>query len=81
MLYREAYRMLCDSFEAEDAVQNLYVKLWEKKKQLDAVDVPPISQKGNDPISCFWGVPFFCAGLGFALYSLFPIGVIVKTDT
>ena len=43
MLYREAYRMLGDSFEAEDAVQNLYVKLWEKKEQLDAVDVPPIS--------------------------------------
>ena len=41
MLYREAYRMLGDSFEAEDAVQNLYVKLWEKKEQLDAVDVPP----------------------------------------
>ena len=33
MLYREAYRMLGDSFEAEDAVQNLYVRLWEQKEQ------------------------------------------------
>lgn len=35
MLYREAYRMLCDRFEAEDAVQNLYVRLWEQKELLD----------------------------------------------
>lgn len=35
MLYREAYRMLCDKFEAEDAVQNLYLRLWEQKEQLD----------------------------------------------
>ena len=35
MLYREAYRMLCDRFEAEDAVQNLYyVRLWEQKELL-----------------------------------------------
>ena len=34
MLYREAFRMLCDSFEAEDAVQNLYLKLWERKDEL-----------------------------------------------
>lgn len=34
MLYREAYRMLCDSFEAEDAVQNLYMRLWERKEEL-----------------------------------------------
>ena len=34
MLYREAYRMLCDKFEAEDAVQNLYLRLWERKKEL-----------------------------------------------
>lgn len=40
MLYREAYRMLCDSFEAEDAVQNLYLKLWEKRNELGAVAVP-----------------------------------------
>ena len=34
MLYREAYRMLCDRFEAEDAVQNCYLKLWEQKELL-----------------------------------------------
>lgn len=34
MLFREAYRLLCDSFEAEDAVQNLYVKLWEQREEL-----------------------------------------------
>ena len=28
MLYREAYKVLGDAFEAEDAVQNLYVRLW-----------------------------------------------------
>ena len=37
MLYREAYRMLCDRFEAEDAVQNLYVRLWEQKELLGYV--------------------------------------------
>ena len=37
MLYREAYRMLCDRFEAEDAVQNLYLRLWEHKQQLSSV--------------------------------------------
>lgn len=26
--------MLCDSFEAEDAVQNLYMRLWERKEEL-----------------------------------------------
>ena len=40
MLYREAFRMLCDSFEAEDAVQNLYLKLWEKRDELDTVVAP-----------------------------------------
>ena len=40
MLYREAFRMLCDSFEAEDAVQNLYLKLWEKRRELDTVIAP-----------------------------------------
>ena len=39
-LYREAYRMLCDSFEAEDALQNLYLKLWEQKDTLDTLAVP-----------------------------------------
>ena len=38
-LYREAYRMLCDSFEAEDALQNLYLKLWEQKENLDTLIV------------------------------------------
>ena len=40
MLYREAYRMLCDRFEAEDAVQNLYVRLWEQKELLDHLASP-----------------------------------------
>ena len=39
-LYREAYRMLCDSFEAEDAVQNLYLKLWERRDELNTVVAP-----------------------------------------
>ena len=40
MLYREAYRMLGDRFEAEDAVQNLYVRLWEQKERLDHLVSP-----------------------------------------
>lgn len=40
MLYREAYRMLCDRFEAEDAVQNLYLKMWGHKEQLDNLLAP-----------------------------------------
>lgn len=40
MLYREAYRMLCDTFEAEDAVQNLYLRLWEQKEQLGTLIAP-----------------------------------------
>lgn len=40
MLYREAFRMLCDSFEAEDAVQNLYLKLWEKRDELSTLVTP-----------------------------------------
>ena len=39
-LYREAYRMLCDQFEAEDAVQNLYLRLWEQREQLDNLVAP-----------------------------------------
>lgn len=39
-LYREAYRILCDSFEAEDALQNLYLKLWEQKENLDTLANP-----------------------------------------
>ena len=40
LLYREAYRMLCDSFEAEDAVQNLYLRLWERKDELKDIVAP-----------------------------------------
>ena len=40
MLYREAYRMLGDSFEAEDAVQNLYMKLWERRGSLKSIETP-----------------------------------------
>ena len=40
MLYREAFRMLCDSFEAEDAVQNLYLKLWENREALNSIAAP-----------------------------------------
>ena len=32
--------MLCDSFEAEDAVQNLYLKLWERKDELKNIVAP-----------------------------------------
>ena len=39
-LYREAYKMLCDSFEAEDAVQNLYLRLWEKRNGLGTLVAP-----------------------------------------
>lgn len=34
ILYSGAYRMLGNKFEAEDAVQTLYLKLWEKREQL-----------------------------------------------
>lgn len=40
ILYREAFRMLCDSFEAEDAVQNLYLRLWEHKGELGGLVSP-----------------------------------------
>ena len=40
ILYREAYMMLGDSFEAEDAVQNLYMRLWEKRNELDTLLAP-----------------------------------------
>lgn len=32
--------MLGDSFEAEDAVQNLYMRLWEKRNELDTLLAP-----------------------------------------
>ena len=40
MLYREAYKVLGDAFEAEDAVQNLYVRLWEQMETLDHLASP-----------------------------------------
>ena len=40
MLFREAYRLLCDKFEAEDAVQNLYMKLWEQRGELKELVSP-----------------------------------------
>ena len=39
-LFREAYRLLCDRFDAEDAVQNLYLRLWERKEELDNLVSP-----------------------------------------
>lgn len=43
-LYRVAVRILGDSCEAEDAVQNLYLKLWERRDTLGSV--------GNDEAYC-----------------------------
>ncbi len=40
MLFREACRILCDRFEAEDAVQNLYLRLWEQKNELQHLISP-----------------------------------------
>ena len=40
MLYREAYKVLGDAFEAEDAVQNMYVRLWEQKEELRHIVSP-----------------------------------------
>lgn len=37
-LYRVAVRMLGDSSEAEDAVQNLYLKLWERRDTLGNIE-------------------------------------------
>ena len=42
LLFREAMRILCDRFEAEDAVQNLYVRLWGKRDELANL-VSPVS--------------------------------------
>lgn len=37
LLFRDAMRILCDRFEAEDAVQNLYMRLWEKRLELQNI--------------------------------------------
>ncbi len=39
-LYREAFRMLGERFEAEDAVQNLYMRLWQQKDILQSLNSP-----------------------------------------
>lgn len=39
-LYRAAYRLLGSQAEAEDALQDLYVKLWAARDTLDAVRSP-----------------------------------------
>ena len=36
-LYRIAYRFLEDEFEAKDAVQDLLIKLWNQREQLDGI--------------------------------------------
>lgn len=40
LFFRDAMRMLCDRFEAEDAVQNLYMRMWEKRNELANVLSP-----------------------------------------
>lgn len=37
IFFREAYGMLCERDEAEDAVQNLYIKLWKRKETLEEI--------------------------------------------
>lgn len=39
-LYRMAYRLLEDSSDAEDVVQETYVKLWEKRDELELLRNP-----------------------------------------
>ncbi len=39
-LYRIAYYMLESETEAEDAVQEVYLKLWESRERLDGVRLP-----------------------------------------
>lgn len=39
-LYRIAYYILESQVEAEDAVQDLYVKLWESRESLDQIKSP-----------------------------------------
>lgn len=40
LLFRDAMRILCDRFEAEDAVQNLYMRLWKKRVELQNLISP-----------------------------------------
>ena len=40
MLYRKAFKVLGDRFEAEDAVQNLYVRLWEQRDEIGHIVSP-----------------------------------------
>lgn len=37
-LYTLAIKSLGDSSEAQDAVQTLYLKLWERQRQLDDIE-------------------------------------------
>lgn len=39
-LYRIAYRLLMDIHAAEDAVQETYLKLWDKRQGLDVIGQP-----------------------------------------
>lgn len=39
-LYRSAFRLLGSQEEAEDAVQDLFIKLWNSRGSLDAVQYP-----------------------------------------
>ena len=40
ILLDEARKMLCDDFEAEDAVQNLYLRLWAGRERLKDLASP-----------------------------------------
>lgn len=40
ILLGEARKMLCDDFEAEDAVQNLYLRLWAGRERLKDLASP-----------------------------------------
>lgn len=40
MMYAEAMRILRSPAEAEDAVQDVYVRLWERRREFRAIDNP-----------------------------------------
>ncbi|MDE5664403.1 sigma-70 family RNA polymerase sigma factor [uncultured Duncaniella sp.] len=40
LLYGQALRMLRDPIEAEDVVQDIYVRLWERRSELIGIDNP-----------------------------------------